>query len=63
MVALTTGEIEPASVGLVIPDEKTCKTCHNEESPTFAGFEYEEMVKKIAHPIPDAKKAEYKTGG
>ncbi|MGD8414607.1 MAG: multiheme c-type cytochrome [Candidatus Latescibacterota bacterium] len=63
MVGLTTGEIEPASVGLVLPDEKTCKTCHNEESPTFTGFKFDEMVKKIAHPIPEAKKAEYKTGG
>jgi hypothetical protein len=60
MVAITTGEIDGASVGLVTPDEKTCTACHNEESPTFAGFEYEEMVKKIAHPIPDARKAEYK---
>jgi len=60
MVSIITGEIDGATVGLVIPDEKTCKTCHNEESPTFQGFKYEEMVKKIAHPIPEAKKAEYK---
>jgi len=63
MVAITSGEIEGASVGLVTPDEKTCTTCHNEESPTFEAFDYEEMVKKISHPIPDAKKAEYKTEG
>jgi hypothetical protein len=60
MVAIMSGEIEGASLGLTIPDEKTCITCHNEESPTFEGFKFEEMVKKIAHPIPDAKKAEYK---
>lgn len=63
MVAIMSGEIDGASVGLVIPDEKVCKTCHNEESPTFEGFEFEKMVKKIAHPIPDAKKAEYKKEG
>jgi hypothetical protein len=63
MVAITTGEIEGASVGLVAPDEKTCVKCHNEESPTFTGFKFEEMSKKIAHPIPEAKKAEYKKEG
>ena len=40
------------AVGLIIPDEKTCKQCHNEESPTFKDFNYEEMKKKIAHPNP-----------
>jgi hypothetical protein len=60
MVGVFTGEIDPASVGLVMPDEKTCVKCHNEESPTFKSFDYKEMVKKIAHPIPGAKKAEYK---
>jgi hypothetical protein len=60
MVGIITGEIDGASVGLVMPDEKTCTKCHNDESPTFEGFKFEEMVKKIAHPIPDAKKAEYK---
>ena len=40
------------AAGLIIPDEKTCKKCHNEESPTFKGFNYEEMEKKIDHPNP-----------
>lgn len=31
---------------------KFCVTCHNEESPTFKGFKYEEMWKKIAHSVP-----------
>jgi len=39
--------------GLIIPDEKLCRTCHNEESPNFKGFNYEEYLKKIAHPIPN----------
>ena len=38
--------------GLIIPDEKLCKTCHNEESPDFKGFDYAEYSKKIAHPDP-----------
>ena len=38
--------------GLVIPDEKTCKGCHNNESPTFKEFNFAEASKKIAHPIP-----------
>ncbi|MBT3241792.1 MAG: cytochrome C554 [Bacteroidetes bacterium] len=39
--------------GLIIPDEKLCKTCHNEESPDFKGFNYEEYLKQMAHPNPD----------
>ena len=38
--------------GLIIPTEQVCKTCHNEESPHFKGFNFEEYVAKIAHPIP-----------
>ena len=33
--------------------EKLCVTCHNEESPTFDGFKFDEMWKKIAHTIPE----------
>jgi hypothetical protein len=60
MKAIAKGETDPASVGLVVPDEKTCVGCHNEESPTFKGFEFEKMVAKIAHPIPEERKAKYK---
>lgn len=63
MVAIITGEIDAASVGLVKPDEKVCLTCHNEKSPTYKEFKFAERVKAIAHPIPDAKKAEYKKEG
>ncbi len=31
---------------------KFCVTCHNADSPTFKGFKYEEMWKKIAHATP-----------
>jgi len=35
--------------GLVIPNEATCKKCHNEKSPTFKGFNFDEYFKKIDH--------------
>jgi len=38
--------------GLILPTEEVCKTCHNEESPTFKGFDYAEYSAKIAHPNP-----------
>ena len=61
MEGIASGKIEAASVGLVMPDKATCEKCHNKESPTFAGFEYEKMVEKIAHPLPAERKAKYKT--
>ncbi len=63
MKKLTAGEITPESVGLTFPpDEKVCVKCHNDESPVFKGFNFEEAKKKIAHPIPEARKAMYKKG-
>ncbi|MGD8780231.1 MAG: cytochrome c family protein [Ignavibacteria bacterium] len=35
--------------------EAQCKTCHNEESPTYKTFVFEEQWAKIAHPIPEKK--------
>ena len=60
MKQITSCEIDGATVGLITPDEALCVTCHNEESPTFEGFDYEEAVKAIAHPIPEAHMAQYK---
>lgn len=34
--------------------EKQCKTCHNQQSPTFKGFEFKSAWAKIAHPAPKA---------
>lgn len=31
-----------------------CTRCHNEESPTFKGFDFEQRWAEIAHPIPSA---------
>src|SRR3989304_769297 len=41
--------------GLIMPDEKTCKGCHNPESPTYKEFKFEEAKKLIAHPKPKAQ--------
>ncbi len=41
--------------GLVIPTEEVCKTCHNEESPTYKPFNYAEKAALIAHPNPAKK--------
>jgi hypothetical protein len=60
MVSVAKGEVEGASIGLMTPDEKTCVVCHNEESPTFDGFDFKKMVAAIAHPVPDERKAKYK---
>ncbi len=46
---------QAVAAGLVIPDEKTCTTCHNAESPTFKGFNYQESYAKIQHPDPSKK--------
>jgi len=32
--------------------EKQCKTCHNQQSPTFKGFNFKEAWTKVAHPTP-----------
>ncbi len=53
MTGLTDGTIDPASIaGYMIPNEATCLTCHNEKSPTFKGFDFNESMTKIAHPYP-----------
>ena len=31
---------------------EACTRCHNEESPTFKGFEFEERWAEVAHPVP-----------
>ena len=41
--------------GLVIPNETTCKKCHNEESPNFKPFNFKESYEKIKHEIPKEK--------
>ena len=46
------------AAGLLIIEETTCTNCHNEKSPTYKPFKYEEAVKVIAHPIPAEEEEE-----
>ncbi len=38
--------------GLILPTKEVCETCHNKQNPFYKPFNYEEAVKKIAHPTP-----------
>ena len=40
------------AAGMIVPTEETCVACHNEKSPTFKGFDFEEYAAKVAHPNP-----------
>ena len=56
---------ESLAKGLLVPDEKTCLECHNDESPswdpakytladgTSAGFDFDQATEEIQHPIPE----------
>ena len=44
------------AAGLVMDkSEEFCVKCHNEESPTFKGFDFAARWKEIAHPVPEAE--------
>ena len=45
-------EAEAVAQGLIIPDESTCKKCHNPEAPTYKSFDFKERSEKIKHPVP-----------
>ena len=39
--------------GLIIElDQAYCEKCHNEESPTFEGFDFEKQWELVKHPVP-----------
>jgi hypothetical protein len=40
--------------GLILPTKEVCEKCHNKENPFYKPFNYDEAVKKIAHPTPPA---------
>ncbi len=44
------------AAGLIISDEKLCVDCHNEKSPTYKEFDFEEASKVIAHLNPKKQK-------
>jgi len=41
--------------GLILPTKEVCEKCHNKENPFYKPFNYDEAVKKIAHPTPKAQ--------
>lgn len=59
------------SKGLKIPTDADCRVCHNDESPAWdpekfvlsdgshAGFDFDQAVALIAHPIPAEVKGHY----
>ncbi|MGE5399089.1 MAG: multiheme c-type cytochrome [Ignavibacteriales bacterium] len=48
---------EAISKGLIVHTEKEkfCTGCHNSESPTFVGFDYDKYWAKISHMVPKEK--------
>ncbi|MEA2063810.1 MAG: cytochrome c family protein [Gemmatimonadota bacterium] len=44
------------AAGLNFPKEADCKKCHNEESPNYIHFSWDEKWPKVAHPNPLKKK-------
>jgi len=38
--------------GLILPTKEVCLACHNKESKHYKGFNYEEAIKLVSHPIP-----------
>lgn len=63
MEGLVAGTVKPESVGLLQPDAETCKGCHNDQSPTFKGFDYDKYYAQIKHEWPEAYKKELGAGG
>lgn len=47
---------EIAKLGAFHPDEKSCASCHNKESPTFKEFDFKEKIGKDTHTIFKLKK-------
>lgn len=41
--------------GMIYPATKQCTLCHNDQNPTFKGFDEKAAVEKIAHPNPAKK--------
>ena len=56
MKALRAGTQDAKAVAFIKGYKETCITCHNEESPTYKPFKFEEKWPEIKHPIPEATK-------
>ena len=69
------GKTESATakkMGLIFPDENTCKTCHAPEitfkgktykNPSFEEFDFKKQHEEIKHPVPEARKKKVLAGG
>jgi len=53
MQAIFDGSTPAGDVGLWTPNEKICVECHNEKSPTYKPFKFDERVKEVGHPYPE----------
>ena len=42
--------------GMIVPDEELCVTCHNEKSPTYKEFKFNDAYKLIEHRTPEREK-------
>jgi hypothetical protein len=56
-MAVMKDQAKSVAAGLIIPDEKTCTSCHNSESPTAKPFDFKTMWAKVSHPNPAKKKS------
>lgn len=52
--ANTTLEIPAGEIRL--PDEATCRSCHNPDSPTYKPYDHKEFLARVAHPNPQRPK-------
>ncbi len=50
------GKEAAVALGLIEPDEKVCRKCHNKESPTYKDFDFKARLEKVRHPNPKLKK-------
>lgn len=52
-VSIMKDRAKSIEAGLIMPTEEVCVSCHNEQSPTFSGFDFDEFYSKITHPRPE----------
>ena len=57
---LTTLDIPPGEIR--IPDEATCRSCHNPESPTYKPYDHKTFLARVAHPNPMRRKKKQEGG-
>ena len=56
MTGIRDGSVDGAPLGYVKPTAETCQVCHPADNPGHKGeFDFDEMVKTIAHPVPAAE--------